>query len=222
MRHDIVILGLVSVLGAGCRGAAAPPSGPTAPPPATSPAPRVVQPGAPGEASKVITGTTAPIPTFTPADAAFMQGMIGHHAQAIEMVALLKTRTARQDMQMLGLRIEVSQRDEIKMMQDWLRARCQAVPDEHAHHMQDAKLMPGMLSPDQMKKLEAAKGAEFDKLFLEYMIQHHDGALTMVKDLMASPGAAQESQIFAFASDVEADQAAEITRMRALRASMGK
>ena len=151
-----------------------------------------------------------------------MQGMIGHHAQAIEMVALLKARTTRQDMQMLGLRIDVSQRDEILMMQDWLRARGQSVPDEHAHHLHDAKLMPGMLSPDQMKKLEAAKGVEFDKLFLEYMIQHHEGALTMVRDLMASPGAAQESQLFAFAADVEADQAAEVMRMRALRASMGK
>ena len=186
---------------------------------------KILQPGAPGQDSKVIStaqATDLSKVQATAADVKFMQGMIGHHAQAIEMVALLKTRTARQDMQMLGLRIEVSQRDEIKMMQDWLRARGQAVPDEHAHHMQDAKLMPGMLSPDQMKKLEAAKGAEFDKLFLEYMIQHHDGALTMVKELMASPGAAQESQIFAFASDVEADQAAEILRMRALRASMGK
>jgi uncharacterized protein (DUF305 family) len=170
----------------------------------------------------VVTGATAPIPKFTPADVAFMQGMIGHHAQAIEMVALLKARTARQDMQMLGLRIDVSQRDEILMMQDWLRGRGQTVPDEHAHHLHDAKLMPGMLSPDQMKKLEAARGVEFDKLFLEYMIQHHEGALTMVKDLMATPGAAQESQMFAFVSDVEADQSAEITRMRALRASMGK
>ncbi len=96
-----------------------------------------------------------------------MQGMIGHHAQALEMVALLKTRTSRQDMQMLGLRIEVSQRDEIQMMQDWLRARGQTVPDEHAQHLHEARLMPGMLSPDQMKKLEAVKGVEFDKLFLE-------------------------------------------------------
>jgi uncharacterized protein (DUF305 family) len=222
MRRDVLIVGFVSVLGVGCGGAATPPSTPAAPPQATSPAPRIVQPGAPGEASRVITGATAPIPKFTAADVAFMQGMIGHHAQAIEMVALLRTRTTRQDLQMLGLRIEVSQRDEIQMMQDWLRARGQTVPDEHAHHMHGATLMPGMLSPDQMKKLEGAKGVEFDKLFLEYMIQHHEGALTMVKDLMASPGAAQESQIFAFASDVEADQAAEITRMRALRASMGK
>ena len=222
MRRGIVILALVTVAGAGCRSAAAPPSTPAPTPQATSPAPRVVQPGAPGQASRVVTAPTAHIPKFTPADVAFMQGMIGHHAQAIEMVALLKARTTRQDMQMLGLRIDVSQRDEMLMMQDWLRARGQTVPDEHAHHRHDAKLMPGMLSPDQMKKLETATGAEFDKLFLEYMIQHHEGALTMVKDLMVSPGAAQESQVFAFASDVEADQAAEITRMRALRASMGK
>lgn len=161
-------------------------------------------------------------PKHTAADVAFMQGMIGHHAQAIEMVALLKTRTQREDMRMLGLRIEVSQTDEIKMMQNWLRARGEAVPDEHAHHAHDAKLMPGMLSPEQMARLEAARGIEFDKLFLEFMIQHHDGALIMVRDLMASAGAGQDADLFQFAADVEADQSAEITRMRALRATMGR
>ena len=159
----------------------------------------------------------------TAADTAFMQGMIGHHAQALEMVALLKTRTQTQDMKMLGLRIEVSQTDEIKLMQTWLRDHGETAPDEHAMHMQhDAKLMPGMLSPEQMAQLAAAKGAEFDRLFLEFMIQHHEGALTMVKELLASPGAAQESNMFAFASDVEADQSAEITRMRRMRAAMGR
>ena len=158
----------------------------------------------------------------TPADTAFMQGMIGHHAQAIEMVDLLKTRTTNRDMKLLGLRIEVSQNDEIKMMQTWLRDHGESVPDTHAHHMPGAKPMPGMLTAEQMSELRAAKGAAFDRLFLELMIQHHEGALTMVKELMASPGAGQESSVYAFSSDVVADQSAEITRMRRMRAAMGK
>ena len=183
---------------------------------------RTVQPGAPGEASKVVSAQPATGLKHTAADTAFMQGMIGHHAQALEMVELLKTRTSSQEMKMLALRIEVSQKDEIKMMQTWLHSHGEAVPDEHAMHMHGAKLMPGMLTPDQMAQLTAAKGTEFDRLFLEFMIQHHEGALVMVKDLMASPGAGQEANIFAFASDVEADQSAEITRMRRMRAAMGR
>ncbi len=195
---------------------------PAAKPQASSQA-RTVQPGAPGESSKVVAARPATALKHTAADTAFMQGMIGHHAQALEMVALLKTRTETQDMKMLGLRIEVSQNDEIKLMQTWLRDHGESAPDEHAMHMQhDAKLMPGMLSPEQMAQLAAAKGTEFDRLFLEFMIQHHEGALTMVKELLASPGAAQESNMFAFASDVEADQSAEITRMRRMRAAMGR
>lgn len=154
----------------------------------------------------------------TAADVAFMQGMISHHAQAVEMVDLLKTRTTRESMQMLGLRIEVSQKDEIAMMRAWLREHGLPEPDEHAHH--GGTLMPGMLSAEQMAKLAAAKESEFDRLFLEYMIVHHEGALIMVKTLMESPGAAQLASVFAFASDVEGDQSAEIRRMRALRATI--
>ena len=183
--------------------------------------PRIVQPGAPGEASQPVAGTQAAIPKHTPADTAFMQGMIGHHAQAVEMVALLKTRTTNPDMKLLGHRIEVSQNDEIKMMQTWLRDRGEAVPDAHAHHMHGAKLMPGMLTSEQMTRLSAASGAEFDRLFLEFMIQHHEGALTMVRDLMAA-GGGQEPSAYAFSADVMADQSAEITRMRRMRAAMGK
>ncbi len=153
---------------------------------------------------------------FTAADVAFMQGMIGHHAQAVEMVDLLKTRTTNDDMKKLGLRIELSQVDEIRMMQHWLQARRQTVPDEHAHHQHDAKLMPGMLTPEQMERLVDAKGTQFDRLFLEGMIAHHGGALVMVHDLFESPGAAQDSEIYGFASDVEADQKAEIDRMGAM------
>jgi len=179
----------------------------------------LIQPGAPGEPTRTIDVARATNLTgagFTAADVAFMQGMISHHAQAVEMVDLLKTRTASDDMKKLGLRIELSQIDEIGMMQHWLQARGQAVPDEHAHHVHDAKLMPGMLTPAQMERLAGAKGVAFDRLFLEGMIAHHGGALDMVHDLFEAPGAAQDSEIYAFASDVEADQKAEIDRMGAM------
>lgn len=180
-----------------------------------SKAPAAVQPGAPGTPGRTAPESAAS-PKFTDADVRFMQGMIGHHAQAIEMTALLKTRTERQDMKLLALRIEVSQTDEIRMMQQWLKDRGQQAPGAHDHHAHDAKLMPGMLTPDEMAQLEAAKGPSFDKLFLQFMIKHHEGALVMVKELLAQPGAAQEPEIFAFASDVEADQQMEIDRMRAM------
>jgi uncharacterized protein (DUF305 family) len=207
------------------RSAAEPPAVPPARPAASNPAapaPRTVQPGAPGEASRVVAPSRATTMKHTAADTRFMQGMIGHHAQAIEMVALLKTRTGRDDMRLLGRRIEVSQADEINLMRQWLIDRTEAVPNEHVHHQHDAKLMPGMLTPEEMARLAAAKGVEFDKLFLELMIKHHDGALVMVAELMASPGAAQDSDIYGFAADVEADQSAEILRMRTLRGSMGR
>jgi uncharacterized protein (DUF305 family) len=180
--------------------------------------PAVAPPGASSPAAA--SAPTAAAPGFIEADVRFMQGMIGHHAQALEMTSLLKTRTMRDDMKLLALRIEVSQRDEIKLMQQWLRDRAQPAPDEHAHHAHDAKLMPGMLTAEEMARLAAAKGPEFDRLFLERMIKHHEGALVMVRELMAQPGAAQNSEIFAFASDVESDQSMEINRMRAML--MGK
>jgi uncharacterized protein (DUF305 family) len=179
----------------------------------------IVQPGAAGEATRTITAEQAasmPQPQHSAADVTFMQGMIGHHAQAIEMTDLLKTRTRSDDMRKLALRIAVSQADEIKRMQEWLRARGEALPDPHAHHTHDAALMPGMLTAVEMKRLADASGPEFDKLFLEYMIKHHEGALVMVRELFASPGAAQESDVFAFASDVDADQRMEIQRMSAM------
>jgi uncharacterized protein (DUF305 family) len=158
---------------------------------------------------------------YTAFDVQFMQGMIGHHAQAVEMVALVPTRTGREDVQMLALRIDVSQADEIKMMQEWLQARGQAVPDPHAHHA-GAGMMPGMLTEEEMSRLAAASGAEFDRLFLEGMIKHHEGALTMVRELFASTGAAQESEVFAFAADVDADQRMEIERMGAMLGGLQK
>ena len=145
-----------------------------------------------------------------------MQGMIGHHAQALEMTELLKTRTSSDDIRKLAKRIEVSQADEIRMMRDWLEARGAEAPGEHSHHADGATLMPGMLTAEEMSRLAATKGPDFDKLFLEYMIRHHEGALVMVKQLFATPGAGQESEIFAFASDVDADQRMEIVRMAAM------
>lgn len=183
------------------------------------PTAKIIQPGAPGQASREIQPTQATDFSqirITEADVKFMQGMIGHHEQAVEMVALMPDRTARPEMKMLGRRIDESQTDEIKMMEHWLQARGQALPEPHAHHMHGATLMPGMLTEEQMAQLAAAKGAEFDRLFLQFMIQHHQGALIMVKDLFAAKGAAQDSEIFAFATDVDADQTAEIQRMAAM------
>lgn len=181
----------------------------------------IVQPGAPGEPGRVLSGQAAtelPRVKFTEADVTFMQGMIGHHAQALEMTALIPARTGREDVRLLGRRIELSQADEIAMMGSWLRARGQAVPGEHAHHGDGAALMPGMLTQAEMDGLTAATGAEFDRLFLEGMIKHHGGALVMVDQLHAAPGAGQESEIAAFAADVVADQQMEIDRMRAMLA----
>ena len=187
--------------------------------------PPIVQPGAPGEATKVITPQAAVERlrvAHTAADVRFMQGMIGHHAQALEMTALLSSRTAREDMRLLARRIELSQADEIRLMQRWLEARGEPVPDAHAHHTPGATLMPGMLSPDEMSVLAAATGHEFDRLFLEFMIRHHDGALIMVRELFANTGAAQEPDLFGFVSDIEADQLIEIDRMSSMLAEVGK
>lgn len=179
----------------------------------------IVQPGAPGEPGRVITAQQAVDLSqlrYTAADVQFMQGMIGHHLQALEMVGLLTSRTADEGMRLLGKRIEISQADEIQMMREWLMARGEPLPDPHAHHAPNAALMPGMLTPNEMQRLAAATGAAFDRLFLELMIKHHEGALLMVDELFSSPGAGQQSDIFALASDVEADQRIEIERMRAL------
>ena len=123
-------------------------------------------------------------------------------------------------MKLLAKRIEVSQIDEIGMMKAWLQARGEPLPDAHAHHAGDHALMPGMLTQAEMKRLASAKGVEFDRLFLEGMIKHHLGALTMVKELFSSPGAGQDAEIFAFASEVDADQSMEIDRMSAMLATL--
>ena len=213
MKHEAVTLltaaGLLAI--ASCRTA-----------PARS-GPQIIQPGAPGQPSRVITvdeATDLSQVQHTPADVRFMQGMIGHHAQALEMTALLATRTSSEDMRKLARRIELSQSDEIEMMQEWLRSRGEALPDPHAHHAPGGTLMPGMLTREEMGRLAAANGPEFDRLFLEFMIKHHDGALVMVSQLFATPGAALESEMFAFASDVDADQRMEIARMGTMLVKM--
>ena len=206
------------VFAAGCRSV-----GPASVPQTSAPAPsgggQIIQPGAPGQASKVIpaeaSARSAALP-HTAADTKFMQGMIGHHQQALEMAALVYSNSTSEEMKLLAKRIEVSQLDEIGMMKGWLTARREALPDEHAHHKGDHALMPGMLTQAEMTRLAAAKGKEFDRLFLEGMIKHHQGALTMVKELFASPRAGQDAEIFAFASDVDADQSMEIDRMSAM------
>jgi uncharacterized protein (DUF305 family) len=193
--------------------------------------PPIVQPGAPGQATQVVGAEQARDLSkvgATPADVKFMQGMIHHHAQAIDMAELLKTRTGSEDMKKLGLRIQVSQRDEIKMMQNWLKSHGQDAPDPHAMHMpgmimpgmDHGPMMAGMLTPEEMTRLAGLKGLDFDRFFLEGMIKHHGGAITMVKELFASPGAAQDSTIYAFASDVVADQQMEIDRMSGMLAAM--
>ena len=210
---QVAVVLLVGVVSASCRSAN------------VASDPPIVQPGAPGEPSQVISVEKAVDLSrvgHTPADVRFMQEMIGHHAQALEMTALLPPRTSREDMKQLGQRIEISQADEIKMMQTWLKDRGQPAPDVHAHHAPGAKLMPGMLTPEEMKRLADAKGVDFDRLFLELMIKHHEGALIMVKNLFDNNGAGQESEVFAFLSDVEADQQMEIDRMFAMLKELQK
>jgi len=185
--------------------------------------PPIVQPGAPGEASRRISSDEASdlaAVQYSEADVRFMQGMISHHAQAIEMTDLLATRSERDIMHRLAQRIELSQADEIKMMQEWLRSKGQAVTSVDDHHAHGAELMPGMLTADEMGQLEAARGLDFDRLFLELMIKHHQGALIMVENLLAQRGAAQDSVIFAFTSDIVADQSMEIDRMGGMLAEL--
>ena len=149
-----------------------------------------------------------------------MQGMIMHHAQAVEMTALIPSHTENKDVRSLGARISSSQSDEIKFMQRWLAARGEpvsmAMPGMPDMLGQPMALMPGMLTPEQMEALRKAKGAEFDHLFLIGMIQHHNGALIMVKDLFDTAGAGQDAELFNFATDVDSGQRAEIKIMQAM------
>jgi uncharacterized protein (DUF305 family) len=160
-----------------------------------------------------------------------MQRMIGHHAQALEMTSLVPARSSREDMRLLAKRIEASQQHEIGLMRRWLERRGEQAPTANPHHDQHhgggghegrmpgmtPETMPGMLTAEELAQLAKATGADFDRLFLQFMIRHHEGALTMVSEFFATPGAGQEPEIFSLASEIDGDQRAEIKRMRALQ-----
>ncbi len=186
--------------------------------------PVIVQPGAPGQQTRVLPSTTkAKLPPVSRKDVEFMQGMIHHHSQAVEMTALIAVRTENKEIRLLGARISQSQSDEMNFMKGWLMIRGEKTSmempamdgmdmAEHNHEM----LMPGMLTKKQMDALKNAKGAEFDKLFLAGMIQHHKGALQMVDEMFKTTGAGQDADLFTFATDVDSGQRAEIRIMQTL------
>lgn len=181
----------------------------------------VVQPGAPGEPSRILSPSTrGRVPPVVQADVEFMQGMIMHHEQAVEMTALIPSHTQNRGVRTLGAKISSSQADEIRFMQRWLALHGEPVPTAMAGMPdmdvagQPMKPMPGMLTPAQMTALRSARGAEFDHLFLTGMIQHHGGALVMVKVLFDAPGAGQDAELFNFATDVDSTQRAEIRIMQ--------
>jgi len=185
--------------------------------------PVVVQPGAPGKPSRTLPPSTrATLPPRSQADVEFMQGMIMHHSQAVEMTALIASHTEDKDLRLLGARISSSQSDEIKFMKRWLAARGERVsmtaPGMPGMDMSRSPMaqMPGMLTAEQMETLRKAKGARFDRLFLTGMIQHHNGALTMVKDLFDTSGAGQDAELFNFATDADNSQRAEIRIMQSM------
>ena len=164
---------------------------------------------------------------YTEADVHFMSSMISHHAQAIVMAAWAPTHGASDAVRRLAERVINAQQDEIATMQRWLRDRRLPVPEARPTGMkmthggvEHEMLMPGMLTPDQMKQLDAARGKEFDRLFLTFMIQHHQGAVSMVKDLFGSYGAGLDETVFKFASDVNVDQSTEIERMQTMLISL--
>ena len=183
----------------------------------------VVQPGAPGQPSKTLPSSTkGKLPPRSQAEVEFMQGMIMHHAQAVEMTALMASHTENKELRLLGARISSSQSDEIRFMKRWLAARGERtsmakaeMPGMDMSH-ETMALMPGMLTAEQMEALREAKGDEFDRLFLTGMIQHHNGALIMVKDLFDTAGAGQDADLFNFATDVDSGQRAEIRIMQGM------
>jgi uncharacterized protein (DUF305 family) len=182
----------------------------------------VVQPGAPGQPTKSLSPPPrAKLPPHSPKDVEFMQGMIMHHAQAVEMTALIDSHTQNKELRTLGARINRSQSDEMDFMRRWLTVRGEST-SMTMHHMpgmdmsSHSMLMPGMLTEKQMAALRKAKGKEFDRLFLMGMIQHHNGALIMVKDLFDTAGAGQDAEVFNFVTDVDSGQRAEIKIMQTM------
>ena len=184
-------------------------------------APVIVQPGAPGQPTRVLPpDTRAKLPPVSAKDIEFMRGMIVHHLQAVEMTDLIMARTENVDIRSLGARIARGQTDEMDFMKKWLALRGidAAENSGSSHGSGQHKMMPGMLTRQQMDALRRARGAEFDRLFLAGMIQHHEGALTMVKDLFDTAGAGQDAELFSFATDVDSGQRAEIKTMQTLLA----
>ena len=177
-----------------------------------------------GRSPAAIAAADSGRPPYTRADVEFVSGMIGHHAQAVLMAGWAPSHGASPSVQALCERIVVAQRDEINFMQRWLRDRKEQVPDGDTSHMMmpgmDMKLMPGMLTPEELQALDKARGADWDRLFLQDMIKHHTGAITMVETLFGSQGAAQDEQIFKFASDVHVDQITEVNRMTLMLQAM--
>ncbi len=201
-----LVLAVVLLLAAGCTADADPD------------APRVVQLASPGGTNRVLTESEAAqleAPQHTPADVAFVQSMIPHHAQALEMTELVVDRTSRADIPLLAERIEISQQDEIGLLERWLTDRGERIPDAHSHHG-GMGLMPGMLTDEQLAQLENATGAEFDQLFLQSMIYHHQGAVVMVDDLLTGGKGGQEPAVFQLAQHIDSDQQIEIARMNSL------
>lgn len=218
---------------AGCTPVPEPASAPVPEPAPPIPARTLPVPATPP--GHVHHAPAAPRPGDLPADAEFLHHMIPHHAQALVMTALVPARAARAELRLVAERIAVSQRDEIAQMQSWLRARGHPVPAadtampgaaggtsgaHDAHAMPSAHAgMPGMLTTRELQSLAAARGSAFDRMFLEFMIRHHEGAITMVRDLFAR-GGGQDSQVFSIASEVESDQRMEIARMQSLLATL--
>ena len=179
----------------------------------------IVQPGAPGQEARTLSADEAvqlANNRYSDADVSFMQNMIPHHAQAVEMSALVEGRTNREELIDLAGRIDASQADEVVFMQTWLTERGEALEDLHAHHGMGHSMMAGMATPEQMAELAAANGPTFDRLFLELMIAHHEGAVEMVDHLLEQSGSAYDPVLFDFAGDIKNEQEAEIRRMGAL------
>jgi len=182
----------------------------------------VVQLGAPGETSRVLTDSEVGAlesPTYTDADVAFVHGMIAHHEQALAMTALVAEHTERDDLPRLAERMDTSQVDEIAQMERWLEERGEGLPEGEGHAAHAGE-MPGMLTEPELAALSAARGADFDRLFLESMIRHHEGAVVMVETLLTQGLGGQESQIFQMAQHMDSDQRVEIARMKTLLAEL--
>jgi len=183
----------------------------------------VVQLGGPSESSRTLSDDEAAditAPGYTDADVAFVQGMIPHHRQALEMTAMVEQRTDSRDIRALSERMDVGQTDEVAQLENWLTERGEDVPGAHGQHgAGHDELMPGMLTADELAQLRSARGKRFETLFLQYMIRHHEGAVLMVEQLLGGGQGGQESQVFQLAQHMDSDQRVEISRMKSLLAS---